>query len=58
MGSIAPSSSSPSTPLLLAQLRSTLLREGETPDFKVVRAGLQTSIHATVAVVSIDQKPL
>jgi hypothetical protein len=47
----------PATAFTLAQLRDTLLREGETHDFKILRAGRQTSIHTTVVVVSIDQKP-
>jgi S1-C subfamily serine protease len=46
----------PATTFTLAQLRDTLLREGETHDFKILRAGKQTSIHTTVVVVSIDQK--
>jgi hypothetical protein len=46
----------PATTFTLAQLRDTLLREGETHDFEILRAGKQTSIHTTVVVVSIDQK--
>lgn len=48
----------PATAFTLAQLRDTLLQEGETHDFKILRAGLQASIHTTVVLVSIDQKPL
>jgi Aspartyl protease len=48
----------PATAFTLAQLRNALLQEGETHQFKVDRAGLQAFIHTTVAVVSIDQKPL
>jgi hypothetical protein len=47
----------PATTFTLAQLRDTLLRTGETHDFKILRAGKPTSIITTVAVVSIDQKP-
>ena len=47
----------PATAFTLAQLRDTLLREGETHDFNILRAGHQTSIRTTVVVVSIDQKP-
>jgi C-terminal processing protease CtpA/Prc len=47
----------PATAFTLAQLRDALLREGETHDFKILRAGHQDAIHATVIVVSIDQKP-
>jgi hypothetical protein len=47
----------PATAFTLAQLRDTLLRTGETHDFKILRASKQTSILATIAVVSIDQKP-
>ena len=47
----------PATAFTLAQLRDALLREGETHDFKILRAGHQDSIHTTVIVVSIDQKP-
>jgi hypothetical protein len=47
----------PAAAFTLAQLRDTLLREGETHDFKILRAGHQTSIHTTVVVVSIDQRP-
>jgi len=47
----------PATTFTLAQLRDTLLRTGESHDFKIIRAGKQTSIAATIAVVSIDQKP-
>jgi hypothetical protein len=45
------------TAFTLAQVRDTLLREGETHDFKILRAGHQTSIRTTLAVVSIDRKP-
>jgi len=45
------------TTFTLAQLRDALLRTGETHDFKILRAGKQTSIVTTLAVVSIDQKP-
>ena len=48
----------PATAFTLAQLRNTLLLAGETHQFKVDRAGLQTFLHTTVAVVSIDQKSL
>jgi hypothetical protein len=41
----------------LRQLRETLLRTGESHEFKILRAGQETSILATIAVVSIDQKP-
>jgi hypothetical protein len=47
----------PATAFTLAQLRDALLREGETHDFKILRADKQTSITTTVAVISIDQKP-
>jgi hypothetical protein len=47
----------PATAFTLGQLRDALLREGETHDFKILRAGHQDSIHTTVIVVSIDQKP-
>ena len=47
----------PATTFTLAQLRDALLRSGETHDFKILRAGKPTSITATVAVVSIDQRP-
>ena len=45
------------TAFTLAQLRDTLLRAGETHDFRIMRGSQQTSIHTTVVVVSIDQKP-
>jgi hypothetical protein len=48
----------PATTFTLAQLRDTLLREGETHKFEILRAGKQTNITAVVAVISIDQKPL
>jgi S1-C subfamily serine protease len=41
----------------LSQLRDTLLREGETHDFKILRAGHPAAINTTVVVISIDQKP-
>jgi len=47
----------PATSFTLGQLRDTLLHTDETHDFKILRAGKQTSILATIAVVSIDQKP-
>jgi Aspartyl protease len=47
----------PAAAFTLAELRDTLLREGETHDFSILRDGQQTSIHTTVAVVSIEQKP-
>jgi C-terminal processing protease CtpA/Prc len=47
----------PATTFSLAELRLVLLRTGETHEFKILRAGQSTSITATVAVVSIDQKP-
>jgi S1-C subfamily serine protease len=47
----------PAAAFTLAELRDTLLREGETDDFNILRDGHQTSIHTTVAVVSIDHKP-
>ena len=47
----------PATVFTLAQLRDVLLREGDTHEFKILRAGRQASIRATVVVVSIDQKP-
>jgi Aspartyl protease len=47
----------PAAAFTLAELRDILLREGETHDFSILRAGHQTSIRTTVAVVSIDQKP-
>jgi hypothetical protein len=47
----------PATAFTLAQLRDVLLRTGETHDFKIFRAGKQTSIITTVTVVSVDQKP-
>jgi hypothetical protein len=47
----------PATTFTLGQLRDTLLRTGETHDFKILRAGKPTSITSTVTVVSIDQKP-
>jgi len=47
----------PATTFTLAELRDTLLRTGETHNFIILRADKQTSITATIAVVSIDQKP-
>jgi Aspartyl protease/PDZ domain len=47
----------PATNFTLGQLRDTLLRTDETHNFKILRAGKQISILATIAVVSIDQKP-
>jgi S1-C subfamily serine protease len=48
----------PATAFTLGQLRDTFGRTGETHDVKVLRAGKLTSIAVTVAVVSIDQRPL
>jgi hypothetical protein len=47
----------PATTFTLAELRSALLRTGETHDFKILRGGKLTSIITTITVVSIDQKP-